>query len=167
METKLTVYSRCELKTERMSYLGYRPSTDSHQALLLQFIPCHIHIIYLCLYLRCVFLGLPIFLLSYGFFTVGNNTLLFLLFPQFCIIIPDNLAIDEQIKKALEGVRSFPVKDQSICVEILLVTNDGDQMFLEAWDLSFNLSSLDMSANKIQHIFTRMGESQTVCWLLV
>ncbi|BFZ24592.1 hypothetical protein BsWGS_27631 [Bradybaena similaris] len=75
----------------------------------------------------------------------------------FCIIIPDNPAIDEQIKKALDGVRSFPVKDQSICVEILLVTNDGDQMFLEAWDLSFNLSSLDMSANKIQHIFTRMG----------
>ncbi|CAG5120561.1 unnamed protein product [Candidula unifasciata] len=75
----------------------------------------------------------------------------------FCITIADNPSIDEQIKKALEGVRSFPVKDQSICVEIPLVTNDGDHMYLEAWDLSFNLSSLDMSASKIQHVFTRMG----------
>ncbi|XP_059140105.1 autophagy-related protein 13-like [Physella acuta] len=74
----------------------------------------------------------------------------------FCVTIPDNPSIDEQIKKVLDGVRSFPVKDQSVCIEIPLVTNDGDHMFLETWDISFNLSSLDTTANKLQHVFTRM-----------
>lgn len=74
----------------------------------------------------------------------------------FCITIPDNQSIEEQIRKVLDGVRSFPVKEQSVCVEIPLVTNDGDHMFLETWDISFNLSSLDTTANKLQHVFTRM-----------
>ncbi|KAH9498791.1 autophagy protein 13 [Bulinus truncatus] len=74
----------------------------------------------------------------------------------FCITVPDIPAIEEQIRKVLEGVRSFPVKEQSICVEIPLVTNDGDHMFLETWDINFNLSSLDTTASKLQHVFTRM-----------
>ncbi|KAI8761495.1 autophagy-related protein 13 isoform X3, partial [Biomphalaria glabrata] len=74
----------------------------------------------------------------------------------FCITVADNAAIEEQIRKVLEGVKCFPVREQSICVEIPLVTNDGDHMFLETWDISFNLSSLDTTASKLQHVFTRM-----------
>ncbi|GFO47589.1 autophagy-related protein 13 [Plakobranchus ocellatus] len=74
----------------------------------------------------------------------------------FSVSIPDNPAIEELLKKSLEDVKSFPPKSP-ICVEVALVTSEGDHMFLETWDLSFNTSSLDMSANRIQHIFTRMG----------
>ncbi|CAG5115885.1 unnamed protein product [Candidula unifasciata] len=75
----------------------------------------------------------------------------------FCISIPDNQCIEEHIRKTLDGVKSFPVRDRSLCTEIFLVTNDRDQMFLETWELSFNQKCLDMVANRIQHIFTRMS----------
>ncbi|XP_005091498.1 autophagy-related protein 13 isoform X3 [Aplysia californica] len=75
----------------------------------------------------------------------------------FSLTLPDDPKLEEQIKKALDGARPFPVKDQSVCVEIPLVTSDGDHMFLETWDLTFNLSSLDIAVNKPQHIYTKMG----------
>ncbi|BFZ15287.1 hypothetical protein BsWGS_18325 [Bradybaena similaris] len=75
----------------------------------------------------------------------------------FSITILDNPSIEEHIRKTLDGIKSFPVRDRSLCIEIFLVTNDRDQMFLETWELQFNQNSLDMSANRIQHIFTRMS----------
>ncbi|GFS12302.1 autophagy-related protein 13 [Elysia marginata] len=75
---------------------------------------------------------------------------------MFNVSIPDNPAIEDSLKKSLKDVKNFPPKGP-ICVEVALVTSEGDHMFLETWDLSFNRSSLDMSANRTMHIFTRMG----------
>ncbi|RUS74896.1 hypothetical protein EGW08_017342 [Elysia chlorotica] len=74
----------------------------------------------------------------------------------FNIYVPDNPAIEDSLKKSLKDIKTFPPKCP-ICVEVALVTSEGDHMFLETWDLAFNRSSLDMSANRRQHIFTRMG----------
>ena len=86
---------------------------------------------------------------------------------QFNVSIPDSPDIEDLLKKSLkdQDVKTFPPK-VPICVEVALVTSEGDHMFLETWDLSFNRSSLDMAANRRQHIFTRMGmDWMCVCLL--
>ena len=74
------------------------------------------------------------------------------------LVMLDSSKVDEQIRKTLHGINSYPLMEKSICVEISLLTNDGDRLFLETWDITFDPNSIDMSVIKPQHIYTRMGK---------
>lgn len=55
---------------------------------------------------------------------------------QFNLAIEDMAEITTETKKTMEG--RLPCKDQPMCIEISLVTNEGESMVLETWCLGMN-----------------------------